>query len=165
MSQGDRYLEFAARAGAGQKLLDSSYRAAFYLLSYDAELASVAIKNISLDGIDFAAIKRQTKGFDETSRHVIDIAHNLFSYNSKCKATPFEMSRLGYPFMEQVCNAIYIAGDQYDVELDINEENQVTLHLDKSSYEQTIQLHKQFDGMYAKMLAAQEVADDEVMER
>ena len=78
----------------GNRPLDCSYHAAFYLLSQEPELFETARKCVTVDGIEFAKIKRLTKGFDETSRQIIDLAHNLFSWTSKCKVTPFDISRL-----------------------------------------------------------------------
>lgn len=162
MSQGDRYLELAARTG--KQKLDASYRAAFYLLSQNQEITDIARKHVSTDGIDFAAIKRAVRGFDEISRQVVDIAHNLFSWSSNCKVSPFDISRLGYPYMEQVCNAMFIAGDQYEIILAVNQADQVVLTLDQSNYEQTKQIHRQMDTIYARMLEIQGETDME-MER
>lgn len=46
------------------------------------------LRCVKHEDIGFAKIKRATCDFDERSRFVIDIAHNLFFYCSPCKATP-----------------------------------------------------------------------------
>ena len=104
MTQANRYKELAALTKRADNL-DPAYYAAFHLLSHDPELYETARRFVNVDGIGFTGIKRATRDFDERTRFVVDIAHNLFSYNSACKATPFEISRLGYPYLEMVCNS------------------------------------------------------------
>ena len=116
----------------GNRPLDCSYHAAFYLLSQEPELFETARKCVTVDGIEFAKIKRLTKGFDETSRQIIDLAHNLFSWTGKCKVTPFDISRLGYPYMEQACNAIFIASGEVQVQIQAAENGEPEMLLDDS---------------------------------
>jgi len=153
MSQGKRYLELAARAGGNSRELDASYRAAFYLLSYDPELKKEAERFVSYEGINFAAMKRATRGFDETSRQIIDIAHNLFSWTSNCKVTPFDISRLGYPHTQQVCDAFYIAFEQIKLVFEFDENNQIKMTLDASPYQRTQRIHRNLEQMQEEMLA------------
>lgn len=136
----------------GRNNLDSAYHAAFYLLAYDKEVFEAASKCVSIDGIEFSKLKRTTRGFDERTRFVIDIAHNLFSYNSPCKATPFEISRLGYPLMEHVCNALYIAADQVRVEIRQNEKGQGEMVLDATPYEKTKRAAAYMEQLQASMM-------------
>lgn len=161
MTQGERYIDLAARAG--ERKLDSSYRAAFYLLSHDPELAGAAGKHISYAGIDFAAIKRATRGFDEISRQVVDIAHNLFSWSSKCKVSPFDISRLGYPYMEMAVNAMFIAADEANIVLEKDAAGQIKLSVDMSPYQNTIRIHQELQELHNKMLEEYQEAD--AMER
>lgn len=161
MSQTKRYMELAALTGG--RPLDPSYHAAFYLLSYDPELFETARKCVTVDGIEFAKIKRLTKGFDETSQQIVDFAHNLFSWTSKCKVTPFDISRLGYPYMEQACNAIFIASGEVQVQIQTAENGEPKMLLDDSTYQRTQRVHQQMNQMWAEKLAGQ---DDTVeMER
>lgn len=83
MTQADRYMKLAALTKRMDTLY-SSYHAAFYLLSYDPELFETASQYITAEGINFISLKRAVRGFDERARQVVDIAHNLFSWSSKC---------------------------------------------------------------------------------
>ena len=161
MSQAKRYMELAALTG--NRPLDCAYHAAFYLLSQEPELFETARKCVTVIGIDFAKIKRLTKGFDETSQQIIDLAHNLFSYTSKCKVTPFDISRLGYPYMEQVCNAIFIASGEVQVQIQAAENGEPEMLLDDSPYQRTQRVHRQINQMWAEKLAGQDETED--MER
>lgn len=146
MSHAQRYQSLAALTG--NRPLDCSYHAAFYLLSYDPEIYETARKCVTMRGIEFAKVKRLTKGFDETSRQLIDIAHNLFSWTSKCKVTPFDISRLGYPCMELACTACYVAAGQMEV---VMEPETDSLKLDDEEYRKTQQLHEKMANLYANM--------------
>lgn len=159
MSQAKRYIHLTALTGRADSL-DSAYHAAFYLLSYDKELYETACKAVSHDGIDFAKIKRTTRGFDERTRFVVDIAHNLFSYNSPCKATPFEISRLGYPLMEQVCNALYIAADQLKVIVHPDEQQKAVMELDAEPYQKTKRIHAMLERLQESMMSAPDASDE-----
>lgn len=146
MSQAQRYMNLSALTG--NRTLDCSYHAAFYLLSYDPEIYEAAQKCVTVQGIEFAKVKRLTKGFDETSRQIIDIAHNLFSWTSKCRVTPFDISRLGYPYMELACTACYIAAGQMEI---VIEPGTDSLKLDDKEYRRTQRLHEKMAGLYASM--------------
>lgn len=161
MTQGERYIDLAARAG--ERKLDSSYRAAFYLLSHDPEITRIAEKHISINGIDFAAIKRSVRGFDEISKQVVDIAHNLFSWNSKCKVSPFDISRLGYPYLELTMNAIFVAADEANIVLRENQAKQIELSIDMSPYQNTMNIHRDLQKLHDQMLSEQ--VDHDEMER
>lgn len=113
----------------------SEYQAALYLISTDSELTNVAKRYISAEGIDFSALKKAVKEFGEPIRQTVDVAHNLFSYNSKCAVSPFDLSRMGYPMMDHICNALFIAGDQYRVEIMQDKSGNLILDLDSSRYE------------------------------
>lgn len=161
MSQAKRYNTLCALTERND--LDCAYHAAFYLLSFDKELYEIVCKNVSYDGIDFAKIKRSTRDFDERSRFVVDIAHNLFSYYSPCKATPFEISRLGYPLMEQVCNAFYIAAGEVRVEMQTDENSQAKMVLDATPYQKTKNAYRWIEQLQASMGSQQDESND--MER
>lgn len=163
MSQAKRYVTLAALTKKDQ--LDSAYHAAFYLLSADPELYEIACRHVSVEGINFSGIKRATRGFDERTRFVVDIAHNLFSYNSPCKATPFEISRLRYPLMEQVCNALYIAADEVKVVIQQDQNQGLRMTLDASPYERTKFLHSRFEQMTAALMSQPEADAEDELER
>lgn len=158
MTQAERYTNLAALTG--NRPLDCSYHAAFYLLSYEPEIYETARKCVTVEGIEFAKVKRLTKGFDETSQQLIDIAHNLFSWTSKCKVTPFDISRLGYPYMELACTACYIAAGQMEV---VIEPETGSLKLDDKEYQKTQRLHERMERLYANMEIAG--AEETALER
>lgn len=76
MSHAQRYTQLAALAG--NRTLDCSYHAAFYLLSHDPEIYEAARKCVTVDGIEFAKVKRLTKGFDETSSSLLILPITFF---------------------------------------------------------------------------------------
>lgn len=158
MSQAQRYTNLAALTG--NRPLDCSYHAAFYLLSYDPEIYEAAKKCVTVQGIEFAKVKRLTKRFDGTSQQLIDIAHNLFSWTSKCKVTPFDISRLGYPYMELACTACYIAAGQMEV---VIEPETDSVKLDDKAYRETQRIHENMARLYASMEIAG--SDENIPER
>jgi len=169
MTQADRYTKLAALTGRAENL-DSSYHAAFYLLSYDPEVSEIAARYVDHDGIRFTGLKRATRDFDERIRQVIDVAHSLFSWTNKCNVTPFDISRLGYPYMELVCNAFYIAVGEVEVMIQSERDGQVEIALDASQYQQTKRVYRQFEQLQATIAAEPEQdegteMDSEVMER
>lgn len=159
-----RYINLAALTGR-ENSLDSAYHAAFYLLSYDTDVYEAARRCVTHDGIEFSKLKRTTRGFDERTRFVIDIAHNLFSYTSPCKATPFEISRLGYPLMEQVCNALYIAADQVKVEIRQAENGQPDMSLNAMPYQITKRTYARMERLQADMEAHMQAGCEDELER
>ncbi len=161
MTQANRYKELAALTKRADNL-DPAYHAAFYLLSYDPELYETARRFVNVDGIGFTGIKRATRDFDERTRFVVDIAHNLFSYNSACKATPFEISRLGYPYLEIVCNSFYIATGEVQVVLEQGQDEQPGIKLDASHYQQSRRIQQRFEQLQKAMIA--DTVQDEATE-
>jgi len=161
MTQANRYQELAALTKRADNL-DPAYHAAFYLLSYDPELYETARRFVNVDGIGFTGIKRATCDFDERTRFVVDIAHNLFSYNSACKATPFEISRLGYPYLEMVCNSFYIATGEVQVILEPGQDGQLGIKLDASHYQRAKRIQRQFEQLQTAMFV--DIVQDEATE-
>lgn len=170
MTQADRYTQLAALTGRAD-CLDSSYHAAFYLLSYDPELSKIAARYVTHDGINFTGLKRASRGFDERTRQVIDVAHSLFSWTSKCSVTPFDISRMGYPYMELVCNAFYIAVGEVEVVIQKDQDRQAKMALDASQYQQTKRVYRRFEQLQSAVIgdmerdSADETMDSEVMEQ
>lgn len=143
LTQADRYIELAALTGRADTL-DSSYHAAFYLLSYDPEVCAVAERYVTHDGISFPGLKRASHSFDERTRQIIDIAHNLFSWTSRCSVTPFDISRLGYPYLDLVRNAIAIAADEVQPVMQREPSGQMKMVLDDTHYQQSKRIYSQF---------------------
>ncbi|SBW00761.1 conserved hypothetical protein [uncultured Eubacteriales bacterium] len=144
MTQAERFIKLTALTRGSHNNDPSSYHAAFYLLSHDPEVCAAACRFISVDGISFTGLKRAIRDFDERTRQVVDIAHNLFSWRSPCKATPFDISRLGYPYMELICNACYIAAGEFQV---IIEPDKAEITLDNSHYKESKRIYQQFKQM------------------
>mgnify|MGYP001078769986 CR=1 FL=1 len=151
MNQAQRYKELAARTEG--KKLDSSYHAAFYLLSCEQGIFDVAKKHVNAIGIGFDGLKRSLRGFDETSLQVVEIAYNLFKWTGKCKVTPFDISRMGYPYMEQVCNAIWIASGEVKVQIRDAENGEPELLLDSRPYCHPANYLEPFSSVYLDVLS------------
>ena len=78
-----------------------------------------------------------------------DAARNLFSWNSKCAATPFELSRLPAPYTQMVCDALFIANGDYQVQLRQNEQGEAeSFWMTAPSEEEAIAL--QFERLTAE---------------
>ena len=142
--------------------LDKSYQAALYLLSSSHDLYEAAQKHIDPKGINFAGIKRSTRGLGEIDTQLIDLAHNLFSWDSKCKVTPFDISRLGYPGMELACNAIFIASGEYAVQVQNAENGSPALVLEDSQYQRSRRMQERLAQMWEQKFAEE---TSEAMER
>ena len=69
--------------------LDCSYQAALYLMSSHPVLAEKVERYFSPDGIDFGALMKKEEFDYDWMKLTADAAYNLFSWNSKCAATPF----------------------------------------------------------------------------
>ena len=74
--------------------LDCSYQAALYLMASHPALAEKVERYFSPDGIDFGGLMKKEEFDYDWMKLTADAAHNLFSWNSKCAATPFEISRM-----------------------------------------------------------------------
>lgn len=161
MSQAKRYMRLAALTRG--RTLDASYHAAFYLLSCNPELFETARKCVTVEGIEFEKIKHLTKDFDEPFRQIVDLAHNLFSWTSKCKVTPFDISRLGYPYMAQACHAIFIASGEAQIQIQNAEIGEPEMKIDYSRYQRTERFYCRVKQMWEEKPAGQD--DSEEMER
>lgn len=87
MSQAKRYATL--KALTEREELDSSYHAAFYLLSGDTELCERAYEFVDIDGIDFDGLIKGCQNLDEPQMQLLSIARNLFSWTSKTAVTPY----------------------------------------------------------------------------
>jgi hypothetical protein len=145
--QAQNYLKLESLLHRQAQLSDPSYQAALYLLSTNTKLTDAAAPYIGGNGIDFAGIKRATRGFHEHTRQLVDVAHNLFSWNSKCAVTPFDLSRLGYPMLDQVCKALYIAVGQINVQVRDRETSAPRLELDDDVYHRTKKINRAIEHL------------------
>lgn len=156
MSQAQNYLKLEALLHRLQPVTDPSYQAALYLLSTDTELTDIAAKYIDSDGIDFTGIKRSTQGFDDRTQQLIDVAHNLFSWNSACLVTPFDLSRLCYPMLDQVCKAFYISVGQVTVQIQGHDTALPHMELDDGPYQKTVRFNEMIQQMQKAACTPQE---------
>lgn len=140
MTPAERYCKLIALTR--RPVLDESYHAAFYLLSMDDTLFKRACPYISNNGVDFAAMKRKCSDLEYTQKHLLSIAHNLFSWSSKCTATPHNIACFGYPMLDYVCSAFYIANGTVRVQVQENENGRSEFKLDMSRYEQSKKMYE-----------------------
>lgn len=161
MSQAKRYITLHALTERGE--LDSSYHAAFYLLSGDADICEKAYNHIDIDGIDFVGMIKSCRNLDEPQQQLLSVARNLFSWTSKTAVTPFDISRIGHPYMELVCNAIYIASGEYAVRIETDKQNQPALVLDTSRHERTKHIHENLERMLIEQ--AETLYEDDGLKR
>jgi len=127
--------------------LDHSYYAAFYLMSLDEMLSEQLYPYISHEGIDFPAMTEQCTGLDDRQRQMLSIAQNLFTCRSACEVTPSEIAALGYPILNNVCDAICIASGQARPQIQVNDSGEQVLLLNKSKGEQTKKIYDMLSGM------------------
>nr|WP_317398472.1 hypothetical protein [uncultured Gemmiger sp.] len=97
---------------------DRSYLAACYLLSADDEVFNIAKQYVSIDGIDFAAIRmRVKKRFGTYNEYTaVEVGYSLFTWRD-CKVNPHEMAQSGPFWLPIICNALLLQGNAADVEV------------------------------------------------
>lgn len=78
-----------------------------------------------------------------------DAAHNLFSWNSKCAATPFEISRMPAPAIQAIYTSFFIANGDYAVSVRENEDGKKVFVMDDSAGREREKIRQQFDRMLA----------------
>ena len=62
-----------------------------------------------------------------------DAARNLFSWNSKCATTPFEISRMPAPAIRALFTACFIANGDYMVSVRENDKGEKVFEIDDSA--------------------------------
>lgn len=77
--------------------LDASYHAALFLMASHPALFQKMDRYLCPEGIDFTKMMRKEEFEYDWMKITADAARNLFSWNSKCAATPFEISRMPAP--------------------------------------------------------------------
>ncbi len=85
--------------------------------------------------------------------------------NSRTTATPHELSRLTYPWMEIACNAIFISSGEVSVLIQENESGEPELVLDAAPYEKTKRIYEGLQRMGEQLADQMEEADAEERER
>ena len=78
-----------------------------------------------------------------------DAARNLFSWNSKCAATPFEISRMPAPAIQALFTSFFIANGDYAVSVRENEDGKKEFVMDDSAGREREKIRQQFDQMLA----------------
>lgn len=71
--------------------LDASYHAALFLMASHPALFQKMDRYLCPEGIDFTKMMRKEEFEYDWMKITADAARNLFSWNSKCAATPFEI--------------------------------------------------------------------------
>lgn len=140
-------------------VLDESYYAAFYLISMDDTLFKKTCPYVSIDGIDFTAIKRKCSNLEDAQKQLLSIAHNLFSWSSKYSVTPHNLACLGYPMLDYVCSSLYIANGTVRVQVVENENGQATFRLDMSRYERSKEI---YDKLFSPSGLSQDIEIQEL---
>ena len=95
--------------------LDASYHAAFFLMASHPALFQKMDRYLCPEGIDFTKMMRKEEFEYDWMKMTADAARNLFSWNSKCAATPFEISRMPAPAIRALFTACFIANGDYMV--------------------------------------------------
>ena len=113
--------------------LDCSYQAALYLMSSHPVLAEKVERYFFPDGIDFGALMKKEEFDYDWMKLTADAAYNLFSWNSKCAATPFEISRMPAPAIRALFTACFIANGDYMVSVRENDKGEKVFEIDNSA--------------------------------
>ena len=119
-----------------------TYHAVIYLLSHDPEVCAAACRYISVDS--FIGLKQAIRDFDDRTRQVVDIAHNLFSRNSPWKATPLSHLAARLSLHELIYNAYYIDAGEYQVVIEA-QKGEITL--DDRHYRERKRIYQQLEHM------------------
>lgn len=113
--------------------LDSSYQAALYLMGSHPALFQKMERYLCPEGIDFAKLMRKEEFDYDWMKLTADAARNLFSWNSKCAATPFEISRMPAPAIRALFTACFIANGDYAVTVRENDKGETVFEVDDSA--------------------------------
>ena len=113
MNHDERYIKLISLTG---KEKDNDYQAACYLLASSQDLYDIASKMVCREGIPFDDIENFAI-WDDRDKSILLIAENLFRYQTESLVSPFEISRLGCPYLDIVCKAIFVASGYVDIEV------------------------------------------------
>ena len=79
--------------------------------------------------------------------------------------TPFDISRLGYPYLELACNAISIAADEVQPVMQREPSGQMKLVLDDTHYQQTKSMYRQLEQFQDTVMKEMEQDEADEFER
>lgn len=113
--------------------LDASYHAALFLMASHPALFQKMDRYLCPEGIDFTKMMRKEEFEYDWMKITADAARNLFSWNSKCAATPFEISRMPAPAIRALFTACFIANGDYMVSVRKNDKGEKVFEIDDSA--------------------------------
>ena len=111
---------------------DGPYAALFLMASHPA-LFQKMDRYLCPEGIDFTKMMRKEEFEYDWMKITADAARNLFSWNSKCAATPFEISRMPAPAIRALFTACFIANGDYMVSVRENDKGEKVFEIDDSA--------------------------------
>ena len=129
--------------------LDASYHAALFLMASHPALFKKMDRYLCPEGIDFTKMMRKEEFEYDWMKMTADAARNLFSWNSKCAATPFEISRMPAPAIRALFTSFFIANGDYAVSVRENEDGKKEFVMDCSAGWEREKILQQFDRMLA----------------
>lgn len=129
--------------------LDASYHAALFLMASHPALFKKMDRYLCPEGIDFTKMMRKEEFEYDWMKMTADAARNLFSWNSKCAATPFEISRMPVPAIQALYTSFFIANGDYAVSVRENEDGKKEFVMDDSAGREREKIRQQFDRMLA----------------
>lgn len=129
--------------------LDASYHAALFLMASHPALFQKMDRYLCPEGIDFTKMMRKEEFEYDWMKITADAARNLFSWNSKCAATPFEISRMPAPAIQALYTSFFIANGDYAVSVRENEDGKKEFVMDDSAGREREKIRQQFDRMLA----------------
>ena len=129
--------------------LDASYHAALFLMASHPALFKKMDRYLCPEGIDFTKMMRKEEFEYDWMKMTADAARNLFSWNSKCAATPFEISRMPAPAIQALYTSFFIANGDYAVSVRENEDGKKEFVMDDSAGREREKIRQQFDRMLA----------------
>lgn len=129
--------------------LDASYHAALFLMASHPALFKKMDRYLCPEGIDFTKMMRKEEFEYDWMKITADAARNLFSWNSKCAATPFEISRMPAPAIQTLYTSFFIANGDYAVSVRENEDGKKEFVMDDSAGREREKIRQQFDRMLA----------------
>lgn len=129
--------------------MDASYHAAHFLMASHPALFQKMDRYLCPEGIDFTKMMRKEEFEYDWMKITADAARNLFSWNSKCAATPFEISRMPAPAIQALYTSFFIANGDYAVSVRENEDGKKEFVMDDSAGREREKIRQQFDRMLA----------------
>ena len=107
--------------------------AALFLMASHPALFQKMDRYLCPEGIDFTKMMRKEEFEYDWMKITADAARNLFSWNSKCAATPFEISRMPAPAIRALFTACFIANGDYMVSVRKNDKGEKVFEIDDSA--------------------------------